>query len=125
MQAGGERSSPSASPLDAATTAPQTRDGAGCAVDGEAALAFERLADRPCAVGELARGLPVSRPAVSQHLKVLKEAGLVVDQPAGNRRIYRLNPDGLAELRADLDRFWLSALTAYKAVVEQPEREVP
>ena len=85
---------------------------------------FERLADRPCAVGELARGLPVSRPAVSQHLKVLKDAGLVVDQAAGNRRIYRLNPDGLAELRSDLDRFWLSALTAYKAVVEQPEREV-
>jgi DNA-binding transcriptional ArsR family regulator len=85
---------------------------------------FERLADRPCAVVELARGLPVSRPAVSQHLKVLKEAGLVVDEAAGNRRIYRLNPDGLAKLRADLDRFWLSALTAYKAVVEQPEQEV-
>ena len=86
---------------------------------------FERLADRPCAVGELASGLPVSRPAVSQHLKVLKDAGLVVDQPAGNRRVYRINPDGLAELRADLDRFWLSALTAYKAAVEQPEQEVP
>ena len=86
---------------------------------------FERLVDRPCAVGELARGLPVSRPAVSQHLKVLKDAGLVVDQPAGNRRIYRINPDGLAELRADLDRFWRSALTAYKAAVEKPEGEVP
>jgi DNA-binding transcriptional ArsR family regulator len=85
---------------------------------------FERLAERPCAVGELAVGLPVSRPAVSQHLKVLKEAGLVVDQPAGNRRIYRINPDGLAELRADLDRFWSSALAAYKAVVEQPDEEV-
>jgi DNA-binding transcriptional ArsR family regulator len=85
---------------------------------------FERLADRPCAVGELAKGLPVSRPAVSQHLKVLKDAGLVMDQPAGNRRIYRINPDGLAELRAELDRFWLSALTAYKAAVEQPEQEV-
>jgi DNA-binding transcriptional ArsR family regulator len=86
---------------------------------------FERLADRPCTVGELARGLPVSRPAVSQHLKVLKDAGLVVDQAAGNRRIYRINPDGLAELRADLDRFWLKTLAAYKAVVEQPEQEVP
>jgi DNA-binding transcriptional ArsR family regulator len=85
---------------------------------------FERLAERPCAVGELAVALPVSRPAVSQHLKVLKNAGLVIDQAAGNRRIYRLNPDGLAELRADLDRFWLSALTAYKALVEQPEQEV-
>ena len=85
---------------------------------------FERVVDRPSSVGELARGLPISRPAVSQHLKVLKDAGLVVDQPAGNRRIYRINPDGLAELRADLDRFWSSALTAYKAVVEQREEEV-
>jgi DNA-binding transcriptional ArsR family regulator len=85
---------------------------------------FERLADRPCAVGELAVGLPVSRPAVSQHLKVLKDARLVVDEAVGNRRIYRLNPDGLADLRADLDRFWLSALTSYKAVVERPEQEV-
>jgi DNA-binding transcriptional ArsR family regulator len=85
---------------------------------------FERLVERPCAVGELAVGLPVSRPAVSQHLKVLKDAGLVVDQPAGNRRIYRISPDGLAELRADLDRFWSSALAAYTVVVEQPEEEV-
>jgi DNA-binding transcriptional ArsR family regulator len=83
----------------------------------------ERLAERPLAVVDLARGLPVSRPAVSQHLKVLKDAGLVVDQAVGNRRIYRLHPDGLAELRADLDRFWLSALTAYKALVEEPEQE--
>ena len=75
-------------------------------------------------MGELANGLPVSRPAVSQHLKVLKDAGLVVDQPAGNRRIYRIRADGLAELRADLDRFWSSALAAYTAVVEQPEEEV-
>ena len=86
---------------------------------------FERLVERPRAVGELAVGLPVSRPAVSQHLRVLKDAGLVADQPAGNRRIYRVSPDGLAELRADLDRFWSSALAAYKAVVEQPAQEVP
>lgn len=85
---------------------------------------FERLAKRPHAVGELARGLPVSRPAVSQHLKVLKDAGLVVDEAVGNRRIYAINPDGLTELRADLDRFWTSAMTAYKAAVEQPEEEV-
>ncbi len=82
---------------------------------------FEQLVERPCAVGELARGLPVSRPAVSQHLRVLKEARLVVDERAGNRRIYRIDPEGLARLRADLDRFWSSALTAYKAAVEQPE----
>ena len=86
---------------------------------------FERVAESPCAVGEIAGGLPVSRPAVSQHLKVLKGAGLVLDEPAGNRRIYRVNPDGLAELRADLDRFWRTTLSAYKAAVEQPEPEGP
>ena len=85
---------------------------------------FERLADRPCAVGELARELPVSRPAVSQHLKLLKDAGLVVDRRAGNRRIYQLNPDGVGALRADLDRFWNKSLAAYKAAVEQPSEEV-
>lgn len=84
---------------------------------------FERLAQGPSAVGELADGLPVSRPAVSQHLKVLKDAGLVVDHPVGNRRIYAINPDGLQELRADLDRFWTSALTAYKAAVEPSGKE--
>jgi DNA-binding transcriptional ArsR family regulator len=67
---------------------------------------FERLADRPRAVGELARELPVSRPAVSQHLKVLKDAGLVVDRPSGNRRIYQVDPDGVGALRAYLDQFW-------------------
>jgi DNA-binding transcriptional ArsR family regulator len=86
---------------------------------------FERLAERPRAVGELACELPVSRPAVSQHLKVLKDAGLVVDRPAGNRRIYRLNPEGVGALRAQLDRFWSEALATYKRVVEQDTEEVP
>jgi len=81
---------------------------------------FELLADRPRAVGELASELPVSRPAVSQHLKVLKDAGLVLDLPVGTRRIYRVDPDGLASLRADLDRFWGKALRAYQVAVEQP-----
>jgi DNA-binding transcriptional ArsR family regulator len=85
---------------------------------------FERLAERPRAVGELAGELPVSRPAVSQHLKVLKDAGLVVDRRAGTRRIYQLNADGVGALRADLDRFWNQALAAYKQVVEQPTEEV-
>jgi DNA-binding transcriptional ArsR family regulator len=85
---------------------------------------FERLAERPRAVGELASELPVSRPAVSQHLKVLKQVGLVTDERAGTRRIYRLDPDGLAELRAQLDRFWNQALATYKQVVEQREQEV-
>lgn len=82
---------------------------------------FSRLARRPCAVGELARELPVSRPAVSQHLKVLKEAGLVRDERDGNRRIYRVDPAGLEALRADLDRFWTAALEGFKATVEQRE----
>jgi DNA-binding transcriptional ArsR family regulator len=86
---------------------------------------FERLADRPRAVGELAHELPVSRPAVSQHLKVLKDARLVVDRRAGNRRIYQLDPDGVGALRADLERFWSKALATYKAVVEQTTEEVP
>ena len=85
---------------------------------------FERLVERPRAVGELADGLPVSRPAVSQHLKVLKSAGLVVDRQAGKHRIYQVDPDGLAALRAELDRFWNSTLTAYKAIVEKPAKEI-
>ncbi len=85
---------------------------------------FERIAARPQAVGELAKGMPVSRPAVSQHLKVLKDAGLVVDRPFGNRRIYRLNPDGVEAMRAYLDRFWNQALAAFKAAAEQPPQEV-
>jgi DNA-binding transcriptional ArsR family regulator len=84
---------------------------------------FEHLAARPRAVGELAGELPVSRPAVSQHLKVLKDAGLVIDRHAGTRRIYQLRPDGLAVLRAELERFWGQALLAYKAAVEQPPEE--
>jgi len=86
---------------------------------------FERLGERPRAVGELAGELPVSRPAVSQHLKVLKEAGLVVDRRAGNRRIYQLDPDGVGALRAYLDQFWNSALAAYKDAVENQTKEVP
>jgi DNA-binding transcriptional ArsR family regulator len=85
---------------------------------------FARLAEHPRAVGELASELPVSRPAVSQHLKVLKEAGLVVDRPAGNRRIYRLDPTGVEVLRAQLDSFWKQALATYKALAEQIEEEI-
>jgi DNA-binding transcriptional ArsR family regulator len=84
---------------------------------------FELLVDRPRAVGELAGELPVSRPAVSQHLRVLKEAGLVIDQPVGTRRVYRVHPDGLQALRADLERFWGQTLAAYKATVEQDAEE--
>ena len=80
---------------------------------------FERLAGGPLAVGELAQHLPVSRPAVSQHLKVLKEAGLVVDRPDGTRRLYQLDPAGIEAVRGYFDTLWQHALTAYKAAVEK------
>ena len=79
---------------------------------------FERLKSGPKAVGAIARGLPVSRPAVSQHLKVLREAGLVADRPEGTRRVYYIDPDGLGTLRKWLDQFWDEALAAFAAEVE-------
>ncbi len=82
---------------------------------------FELVAERPRAVGELASGLPVSRPAVSQHLKVLKAAGLVADRPVGSRRIYQLDPSGIGALRAYLDRFWNQSLAAFKAAAEKED----
>ena len=84
---------------------------------------FERLAERPQAVGELAERLPVSRPAVSQHLKVLKEAGLVTDRPDGARRVYQIDPKGLGQIRAWLDQFWDEALEAFRAEVESDVEE--
>jgi DNA-binding transcriptional ArsR family regulator len=86
-------------------------------------LIFERLADRPRAVGDLAGELPVSRPAVSQHLKVLKDANLVLDRRDGTRRIYQLDPDGLRELRGYLDHFWDQALAGFKAAAERQTKE--
>jgi DNA-binding transcriptional ArsR family regulator len=85
---------------------------------------FERLAEGPSPVGELAKDLPVSRPAVSQHLKVLKEAGLVTDRQEGNRRLYQLDPAGIGALRAYLDQFWNQALAAFKEAAEQKDEEV-
>jgi DNA-binding transcriptional ArsR family regulator len=85
---------------------------------------FERLVERPHAVTELASESPVSRPAVSQHLKVLKDAGLVIDRQAGKHRIYHVNPDGLGALRAELDLFWSKTLAAYKTAIEQRTEEV-
>jgi DNA-binding transcriptional ArsR family regulator len=79
---------------------------------------LERLCERPLAVGEIAAGMPVSRPAVSQHLKVLKEAGLVSDRQDGSRRIYAIDPKGLGAMRAWLDQFWDGALLALKAEIE-------
>jgi DNA-binding transcriptional ArsR family regulator len=79
---------------------------------------FERLASAPSAVGDLARDFPVSRPAVSQHLKVLKDAGLVIDRAAGTRRIYQVHPPAVEALRAYLDGFWTTALDRFKAAAE-------
>src|SRR5262249_7102512 len=98
-------------------------DGWGVLGDRTRRTIFERLADRPRTVGELAAELPVSRPAVSQHLRVLKDAGLVVDQPVGNRRIYRVNPEGMAALRAQLESFWTRTLAAYKQSAERDDME--
>ena len=85
---------------------------------------FDRLSDGPRPVGELAADLPVSRPAVSQHLKVLKDVGLVVDRQAGTRRLYQVDPAGLGILRSYLDGFWERALAAFEAAAnEEGERD--
>jgi DNA-binding transcriptional ArsR family regulator len=84
---------------------------------------FDRLRGGGLAVGEIARGLPVSRPAVSQHLKVLKDAGLVADRAEGTRRIYHIDPNGLAAMRAWLDQFWDVALQAFAAEIENESEE--
>jgi len=82
-----------------------------------------RLISGPLPVGELARDFPVSRPAISQHLRVLKNARLVVDRPAGSRRLYELNPEGIDSLRQYFDQFWTQALAAFKAAAEANTRE--
>ncbi|MGI8569044.1 MAG: ArsR/SmtB family transcription factor [Methylocella sp.] len=84
---------------------------------------FERLKSGPLPVGAIARDMPVSRPAVSQHLKVLKEAGLVADRPEGTRRVYCIDPHGLAALRRWLDQFWDEALVAFQAEVERQPKQ--
>jgi len=84
---------------------------------------LERLRSGPKPVGEIASGLPVTRPAVSQHLKVLKEAGLVDDRSEGTRRIYQIDPKGLGAMRAWLDQFWTAALDAFAAEVERAEKK--
>jgi DNA-binding transcriptional ArsR family regulator len=95
----------------------------GALADGTRWAIVACLAEGPRAVGELAAGLPVSRSAVSQHLKILKDAGLVDDVAVGTRRIYRLNPAALAALRDQLDTYWQRALTAYATAVEVPTKE--
>jgi DNA-binding transcriptional ArsR family regulator len=84
---------------------------------------FERLSRKPLAVADLAAGMPVSRPAVSQHLRVLKRARLVIERKEGTRRLYRLDPRGVEDMRNYLDRFWDRALAAFKAAAEREENE--
>ena len=86
--------------------------------DGTRRAILERLLERPAAVGELAAGLPVSRPAVSQHLRILKGARLVTDKQVGTRRIYAVDPEGVREVRAYWERFWSQALAGFKAVAD-------
>ena len=87
--------------------------------DSTRLLIFERLARRPMSVGKLAAGLTVTRPAVSQHLRVLKDAGLVTDRPEGTRRVYQVDPRGVEAMRSYLDRFWDRALAAFKAAADE------
>ena len=86
-------------------------------------LIYERLASRPQAVGELAAHMPISRPAVSQHLKILKEAGLVTETPQGTRRIYRLDPRGLAAMREWLEQMWARSLNDFNVFAEETEKQ--
>jgi DNA-binding transcriptional ArsR family regulator len=95
----------------------------GALADGTRLAIVARLAEGPRAVGKLAAGLPVSRSAVSQHLKILKDAGLVQDTAAGTRRIYRLNPVALAALRDQLDTYWQRALAGYADAAQVPTEE--
>lgn len=102
------------------------------AIDGWAALGdptrrtiFERVVARPRSVSELASGLPISRPAVSQHLKVLKQAGLVIVQRVGNRSIYEVDREGLAALRTEIDQYWTDTLAGFALAVEQQQQEDP
>jgi DNA-binding transcriptional ArsR family regulator len=104
------------------------QDGIAAIGDPTRRAIFELVADGPVGglpVGELAARLPVSRPAVSQHLRVLKEAGLVRDRAVGTRRLYQLDPGGVAAMRAYLDRFWDRALTDFKSAVESPSDDQP
>jgi DNA-binding transcriptional ArsR family regulator len=100
----------------------EVRDAWAALADGTRRTIMTSLAERPQAVGELAAGLPVSRPAVSQHLKVLKDAGLVSDHAVGTRRIYRLDPTALAAVRDQLDTYWRRALEGYSALFDETDK---
>jgi DNA-binding transcriptional ArsR family regulator len=103
--------------------ADRVSDGWGALADGTRRAIVDRLAEGEQAVGQLAAGLPVTRSAVSQHLKILKDAGLVTERAAGTRRLYRLNPAAVAALRDQLDTYWQRALARYADVVDPPTEE--
>lgn len=90
-------------------------------VDPTRMAIFQKLASGPLAVSELARSLPVTRPAVSQHLKVLKDVGLVIDSKAGTRRLYRLDPEGVTRLRAHFDHMWTTALGGFQSAIDKSQ----
>ncbi|TDC15161.1 ArsR family transcriptional regulator [Streptomyces sp. 8K308] len=98
--------------------------GLGLLGDPSRRAIFELLARGPCSVGELSRQLPISRPAVSQHLRVLKDGGLVVGRAEGTRRVYQLNPEGILALRAYLDGIWDNALTAFQKAAEADQTDL-
>jgi DNA-binding transcriptional ArsR family regulator len=100
-------------------------DGWNVLADATRRAIVSHLAEGPQAVGQLAAGLPVTRSAVSQHLKILKDAGLVTERAVGTRRVYRLNPAAVAALRDQLDTFWNNALASYTDVAEQETEESP
>src|SRR5262245_890088 len=106
-------------PLAMANASSRHLEGFAALADPTRRRVFERLAKRSSSVGEIAATLPVSRPAVSQHLKVLKEAGLVTDIAAGTRRVYRVDPRGIEAMKNYLERFWDRALVAFKAATEK------
>lgn len=103
----------------------QADDGWTALAEPTRRLILQRLVEKPSAVGELAEVMPISRPAVSQHLKVLKQAGLVDDRAAGTRRIYHANPAGMQALRDELESFWGKALATYAEVVAQESNDNP
>ncbi len=102
-----------------------SRDAIAVLADPTRRRVFERLARGPSAVGDIARDMTISRPAVSQHLKALKEAGLASDRAVGTRRVYQIDPAGLGQMRAWLDQFWTAALDAYAVEFEDQQTREP
>ncbi|GAC1577261.1 MAG: metalloregulator ArsR/SmtB family transcription factor [Sphingomicrobium sp.] len=106
------------------TNTSAVRDPFSALGDSTRRAVFERIARSPAAVGDIAKGMPVSRPAVSQHLKILKSAGLVTEEVSGTRRIYRIDPRGIGAMRDRLDGYWRQALTAFAAFADDDDSKI-